>query len=147
MGHRGWRRQTMEIQVLVEKVRSDWEQIFIEAEEDVRNIFFSNLDVHVSMGIGLEVISVDETSYLAGKVNLICEDDDEQGVSWADIGINENLFEGIADFMSETFDDWANNGADSGTLSFPEEIANIIKQEGTIEFYGVNVLWNDEEVH
>ncbi len=137
----------MEIQVLVEKVRSDWEQIFIEAEEDVRNIFSSNLDVYVSMGIGLEVISVDETSYLAGKVNLICEDDDEQGVGWADIGISENLFEGIADFMSETFDDWANNGADSGTLSFPEEIANIIKQEGTIEFYGVNVLWNDEEVH
>ena len=30
----------MDIQVLVEKVRSDWEQIFIEAEEDVRNIFF-----------------------------------------------------------------------------------------------------------
>ena len=137
----------MEIQVLVEKVRSDWEQIFIEAEEDVRNIFFSNLDVHVSMGIGLEVIRVDETSYLAGKVNLICEDDDEQGVGWGDIGINENLFEGIADFMSETFDDWANNGADSGTLSFPEEIANIIKQEGTIEFYGVNVLWNGEETY
>ena len=65
----------MEIQVLVEKVRSDWEQIFIEAEEDVRNIFFSNLDMHISMGIGLEVISVDETSYLAGKVYLICEDD------------------------------------------------------------------------
>ena len=137
----------MEIQVLVEKVSSDWEQIFIETEDDVRNIFFSNLDVHISMGIGLEEISVDGTSYLAGKVNLICEDDDEQGVGWADIGISENLFEGIADFMSETFDDWANNGAESGSLSFPEEIANIIKQEGTIEFYGVNVLWNDEEVH
>ena len=109
----------MEIQVLVEKARSDWEQIFIEAEEDVRNIFFSNLDVHVSMGIGLEVISVDETSYLAGKDNLICEDDDEQGVGWADIGISENLFEGIADFMSWSCDDWSNNGADSVTLSFP----------------------------
>ena len=137
----------MEIQVLVEKVRSDWEQIFIETEEDVRNIFFSNLDMHISMGIGLEVISVDETSYLAGKVYLICEDDNEQGVGWADIGINENIFEGIADFMSETFDDWANNGAESGALSFPEEIVNIIRQEGTIEFYGVNVLWNDEEVY
>ena len=137
----------MEIQVLVEKVSSDWEQIFIETEDDVRNIFFSNLDVHISMGIGLEEISVDGTSYLARKGNLICEDDDEQGVGWADIGISENLFEGIADFMSETFDDWANNGAESGSLSFPAEIANIIKQEGTIEFYGVNVLWNDAEVH
>ena len=137
----------MEIQVLVEKVRSDWEQIFIETEEDVRNIFFSNLDMHISMGIGLEVISVDETSYLAGKVYLICEDDNEQGVGWADIGINENIFEGIADFMSETFDDWANNGAEFGALSFPEDIANIIKQEGTIEFYGVNVLWNGEEMY
>ena len=137
----------MEIQVLVEKVNSDWEQIFIETEDDVRNIFFSNLDVHISMGIGLEVINVDGTSYLAGKVYLICEDDNEQGVGWADIGINENIFEGIADFMSETFDDWANNGVESGALSFPEDITNIIKQEGTIEFYGVNVLWNGEEMY
>ena len=139
--------ETMEIQVLVEKVRSEWEQIFIETEEDVRNIFFSNLDMHISMGIGLEMISVDETSYLAGKVYLICEDDNEQGVGWADIGISENIFEGIADFMSETFDDWANNGAESGALSFPEEITKIIKQEGKIEFYGVNVLWNGEEMY
>ena len=137
----------MELQVLVDKVRSDWEQIFIETEDDVRNIFFNSLDIHISMGIGLEVISVDETAYLAGKIYLICEDDNEQGLGWADIGISENIFEGIADFMSETFDDWANNGAESGALSFPEEIANIIKQEGIIEFYGVNVFWNGEEMY
>ena len=107
----------------------------------------SNLDVSVSMGIGLEVISVEGTDYLAGKLNLICEGEDEKPISWADTGINENMFEGMADFMSENFTDWAENGAENGTLLFPEEIANIIKQEGDMEFYGVNVIWNEEEVH
>ena len=57
------------------------------------------------------------------------------------------MFEGMADFMSENFTYWAENGAENGTLLFPEEIANIIKQEGDMEFYGVNVIWNEEEVH
>ena len=62
-------------------------------------------------------------------------------------GINENMFEGMADFLSEAFTDWAQKGADNGTLLFPEEISKIINQEGEIEFYGVNVFWNDETVH
>ena len=49
--------------------------------------------------------------------------------------------------MSETFTDWAENGADHGSLLFPQEIAKTINQEGDMEFYGVNVFWNDEEVH
>ena len=53
----------------------------------------------------------------------------------------------MADFMSEAFNDWAEQGADNGSLLFHEKIAKIIKQEGDIEFYGVNVYWNDEEVH
>ena len=127
----------MEIKELVEKVRSEWEEIFIQEEENIRNIFLSNLDVSISMGIGLEVISVEGTDYLAGKLNLICEGEDEKPISWADTGINENMFEGMADFMSENFTDWAENGAENGTLLFPEEIANIIKQEGDMEFYGL----------
>jgi len=137
----------MEIKELVEKVRNEWEEIFIQEEENIRNIFLSNLDISISMGIGLEVVSVEGTDYLAGKLNLICEGDDEKPIGWADTGINENMFEGMADFMSENFTDWAENGAENGTLLFPEGIANIIKQDGDIEFYGVNVFWNDEEVH
>ena len=53
----------------------------------------------------------------------------------------------MADFLSEAFTDWAQKGADNGTLLFPEEISKIINQEGEIEFYGVNVFWNDETVH
>ena len=137
----------MEIRELVEKVRSEWEEIFIQEEENIRNIFLSNLDISISMGIGLDVISVDGTDYLAGKLNLICEGKDEKTISWADAGISENMFEGMADFMSENFTDWAENGAENGTLLFPEEIANIIKHEGDMEFYGVNIIWNEEEVY
>ena len=137
----------MEIRELVEKVRSEWEEIFIQEEENIRNIFLSNLDISISMGIGLEVISVDGTDYLAGKLNLICEGEDEKTISWADAGISENMFEGMADVMSETFTDWAENGAEHGSLFFPQEIAKTINQEGDMEFYGVNVFWNDEEVH
>ena len=61
----------MEIKELVEKVRSEWEEIFIQEEENIRNIFLSNLDVSISMGISLEVINVEVTDYLAGKLNLI----------------------------------------------------------------------------
>ena len=60
----------MEIKELVEKVRSEWEEIFIQEEENIRNIFLSNLDVSISMGISLEVINVEGTDYLAGKLNL-----------------------------------------------------------------------------
>ena len=49
----------MEIKELVEKVRSKWEEIFIQEEENIRNIFLSNLEVSISMGISLEVISID----------------------------------------------------------------------------------------
>ena len=38
--------------------------------------FLSNLDVSISMGISLEVINVEGTDYLAGKLNLICEEDE-----------------------------------------------------------------------
>ena len=58
----------MEIKELVEKVRSEWEEIFIQEEENIRNIFLSNLDVSISMGIGLEVISVEGTG--CSNVNL-----------------------------------------------------------------------------
>ena len=109
----------MEVKELVEKVRSEWEEIFIQEEENIRNIFLSNLDISISMGIGLEVISVDGTDYLAGKLNLICEDEDEKTISWADTGISENMFEGMADVRSETFTDWAENGAEHGSLLFP----------------------------
>ena len=57
------------------------------------------------------------------------------------------MFEGMADFMSENFTEWAENGAENGTLLFPDEICKIIKQDGDMEFYGVNVYWNDESVH
>ena len=93
----------MSIQELIEKVRSEWEGIFIQQEDDIRNIFLSNLDNQISMGISLELINIEGTDYLAGKLNLICEDKNEKPISWADVGINENLFEGMADFMSEAF--------------------------------------------
>ena len=96
------------------------------------------------MGIGLEVTTIEETNYLTGKLNLICEGDDEKPIRWSDVGINENIFEGMADFLSEAFTDWAEKGADNGSLNFPEEISKIIKQEGEMEFYGVNVFWNNE---
>ena len=137
----------MEMQELVEKVNGEWEEIFIQEEDNVRNIFLSHLDTSVSMGIALEFISVDGTNYLAGKLNLICEGEDEKPISWSDVGIRENMFEGMADIMSETFTDWAENGAEHGSLLFPPEIAKTINQEGNVEFYGVNVFWNDEEVH
>tara|TARA_B100000575_G_C22848787_1_gene496828 strand:- start:212 stop:625 length:414 start_codon:yes stop_codon:yes gene_type:complete len=137
----------MEMQELVEKVNGEWEEIFIQEENNIRNIFLSHLDTSVSMGIALELISVDGTNYLAGKLNLICEGEDEKLISWSDVGISENMFEGMADIMSETFTDWAENGAEHGSLLFPPEIAKTINQEGNIEFYGVNVFWNDEEVH
>ena len=38
--------------------------------------FLSNLDASISMGISLEVINVEGTDYLAGKLNLICEGED-----------------------------------------------------------------------
>ena len=41
----------MEIKELVEKVRSEWEEIFIQEEQNIRNIFLSNLDASISMGI------------------------------------------------------------------------------------------------
>ena len=63
----------MSIQELVEKVKGEWEGIFIEQEDDIRNIFLSNLDASISMGISLELITIEETNYLAGKLNLICE--------------------------------------------------------------------------
>ena len=44
----------MEMQQLVEKVNSEWEEIFIEEEDNIRNIFLSHLDTSISMGIGLE---------------------------------------------------------------------------------------------
>ena len=137
----------MEIKELVEKVRSEWEEIFMQEEENIRNIFLSNLDVSISMGISLEVINVEGTDYLAGKLNLICEGEDEKPISWSNVGVSENMFEGMADFMSENFTEWAENGAENGTLLFPDEICKIIKQDGDIEFYGVNVFWNDESVH
>ena len=99
------------------------------------------------MGIALELTRVDGTNYLAGKLNLICEGEDEKPIGWSDVGISENMFESMADIMSETFTDWAENGAEHGSLLFPPEIAKTINQEGDIEFYGVNVFWNDEEVH
>ena len=137
----------MEIQGLVEKVNSEWEEIFIQEEDNIRNVFLSNLDTPISMGICLQIISVEGTKYLAGKLNLICEGEDEKPIGWADAGISENMFEGMADIMSETFTDWAENGAEHGSLLFPPEIAKTINQEGDIEFYGVNVFWNGEEVH
>ena len=137
----------MEMQELVDKVNGEWEEIFIQEEDNIRNIFFSHLDASISMGIALELTSVDGTNYLAGKLNLICEGEDEKPISWSDVGISENMFEGMADIMSETFTDWAENGAEHGSLLFPPEIAKTINQEGDIEFYGVNVFWNDEEVH
>ena len=96
------------------------------------------------MGIALELTSVDKT-VSCRKLNLICEGEDEKPVSWSDVGISENMFEGMADIMSETFTDWAENGAEHGSLLFPPEIAKTINQEGDIEFYGVNVFWNDEK--
>ena len=63
----------MSIQELVEKIKGEWEGIFIEREDDIRNIFLSNLDVSISIGISLEVTTIEETNYLAGKLNLICE--------------------------------------------------------------------------
>ena len=137
----------MSLQELVDKVRNDWEGIFIQQEDDIRNIFFSNLDTSISMGISLELISLEGTDYLAGKLNLICEGEDEKPISWSDIGINKNMFEGMADFMSEAFTDWAEKGADNGSLLMPERISKIINQEGEVGFYGVNVYWNNEEVH
>ena len=134
-------------QELVDKVNGEWEEIFIQEEDNIRNIFLSHLDTSISMGIALELTSVDGTNYLAGKLNLICEGEDEKPISWSDVGISENMFEGMADIMSETFTDWAENGAEHGSLFFPPEIAKTINQEGDIEFYGVNVFWNDEEVH
>ena len=83
------------MQELVEKVNSEWEEIFIQEEYNIRNIFLSHLDISISMGIGLELISIDGTSYLAGKLNLICEGEDEKPVSWGDVGISENMFEGM----------------------------------------------------
>ena len=91
----------MSIQELVEKVKGEWEGIFIEQEDDIRNIFLSNLDASISMGISLELITIEETNYLAGKLNLICEGEDEKPIGWSDVGINENMFEGMADFLSE----------------------------------------------
>ena len=52
---------------LVEKVKGEWEGIFIEQEDDIRNIFLSNLDASISMGISLELITIEETNYLAGR--------------------------------------------------------------------------------
>ncbi len=63
----------MSIKELVEKIKGEWEGIFIEQEDDIRNIFLSNLDVSISIGISLEVTTIEETNYLAGKLNLICE--------------------------------------------------------------------------
>lgn len=137
----------MSLQELVDKVRNNWEGIFIQQEDDIRNIFFSNLDTSISMGISLELISVDGTDFLAGKLNLICEGEDEKPIGWSDTGINENMFEGMADFMSEAFTDWAEKGADNGSLLMPERISKIINHEGEVDFYGVNVYWNNEEVH
>ena len=137
----------MEIQELVEKVNSEWEEIFIQEEDNIRNVFLSNLDTPISMGICLQLISVEGTKYLAGKLNLICEGEDEKPIGWADAGISENMFEGMADFMSETFIDWAENGAEQGSMLFPEEITKTINQDGNIEFYGINVIWNEEEVY
>ena len=137
----------MGVQELVEKVNSEWEEIFIQEEDNIRNVFLSNLDTPISMGIRLQFTSVDGTNYLSGKLNLICEDEDEKPVGWTDLGISENMFEGMADFMSETFTGWAENGAEHGSMLFPEEIAKTINQEGDIEFYGISVIWNDEEVY
>ena len=137
----------MEIQELVEKVNSEWEGIFIEEEDNVRNVFLSNLDIPISMGISLQLIRVDGTEYLAGKLNLICEGEDEKPIGWADVGISANMFEGMSDFMSETFTDWAENGAEQGSILFPEEIAKTINQDGEVEFYGINVIWNEEVVY
>ena len=137
----------MGIQGLVEKVNSEWEEIFIEEEENLRNVFLSNIDTPISMGICLKIISVGGTKYLAGQLNLICEGEDEKPIGWADVGISENMFEGMADFMSETFTDWAENGAEQGSMLFPEEIVKTINQDGDIEFYGINVIWNKEEVY
>ena len=135
------------MQGLVDKVNGEWEEIFIQEEDNIRNIFLSHLDTSISIGIALEFTSVDGTNYLAGKLNLIGEGEDEKPISWSDVGISENMFEGMADIMSETFTDWAENGAEHGSLLFPQEIAKTINQEGDMEFYGVNVFWNDEEVH
>ena len=137
----------MEFQELVEKVNSDWEGIFIQEEDNIRNVFLSNLDTPISMGICLQLITVEGTMYLAGKLTLICEGEDEKPIGWADIGISENIFENMADFMSETLTDWAENGAEQGSMLFPEEIAKTINQDGDIEFYGINVIWNEEEVY
>ena len=137
----------MGIQQLVEKVNSEWEEIFNQEEENVRNVFLSNLDTPISMGICLQLITVEGTKYLAGKLTLICEGEDEKPIGWADIGISENMFENMADFISETLTDWAENGAEQGSMLFPEEIAKTINQDGDIEFYGINVIWNEEEVY
>ena len=62
------------------------------------------------MGITIELITLEETDYLAGKLNLICEGEDEEPIGWSEIGISENIFEGMADFLSEAFTDWAKRG-------------------------------------
>ena len=116
----------MKIQELVEKVNSEWEGIFIQEEDNIRNVFLSNLDTPISMGICLQLISVEGTKYIAGKLNLICEGENEKPIGWADIGTSEKLFEGMADFMSDTSTDWAEHGAEQGSILLPEEIAKTI---------------------
>ena len=76
-----------------------------------------------------------------GNTGLLTLDKTNKRIGWkSDLSDDEY-------YMSENFTDWAENGAENGTLLFPEGIENIIKQDGDIEFYGVNVFWNDEEVH
>ena len=139
----------MSIENQIDKVSEEWEEIFIGEEDKIRNNIISQYtDKDISMGIGVRIDQDDSgDDYILGYVNLINEDEDGNTVDWKDEGINEIVFEEIADFIAEKFYDWAKNGSEKGKLKFPQNIADIMTFENDEMHFDTHIYWNDEKVY
>ena len=145
---------------LLQDVYDDWDQVYWDLDAPIRaNVISKYTKEYETVGVrvGLVGKSLQETGEtdpletdFVISVNLICEHyDTSEPRDWKSLGINEEMFEEVADAMQMQFEEWAENGAEDGKLKFPAKIksAFIDFDDETCSFYGPVVLWNDEKVY
>ena len=142
------------------KKNDDWDQVYWDLDAPIRaNVISKYTKEYETVGVrvGLVGKSLQETGEtdpletdFVISVNLICEDyDTSEPRDWKSLGINEEMFEEVADAMQMQFEEWAENGAEDRKLKFPAKIksAFIDCDDETCSHYGTFVSWNDEKVY
>lgn len=145
---------------LLEKVNDVWDQLYWELDEPIReNVISKYTKDYETVGVRVGLVGKSlqengeadslETDFVI-SVNLICEDyDTSKPKDWKKLGINEEMFEEVADAIQMQFSEWAENGAEDGELNFPEKIksAFVDFDDETCSYYGTFVSWNDEKIY